>query len=284
MSEGQGQAGYSPVVETARSYYNSNDADNFYHTIWGGEDIHVGLYYDEKDTIFEASQRTVEKMAEHIKDKLQPGNKVLDLGAGYGGSARYLVKTYGVEVVCLNLSEVENERNRTKNKEQGLESKIEVIDGDFENVPLPDNSYDIIWSQDAILHSGDRPKVFKEVQRLAKPGALFVFTDPMQSDDCPEGVLQPIYDRIHLSSLGAPGYYEKLGKEMGWTFLGYDGMPEQLVNHYSRVREELEKRRADLEKVVSVDYIERMKKGLGHWVDGGKNGYLAWGILRFRLP
>lgn len=35
---------YSEVVETARDYYNSPDADNFYFHIWGGEDIHVGLY------------------------------------------------------------------------------------------------------------------------------------------------------------------------------------------------------------------------------------------------
>jgi sarcosine/dimethylglycine N-methyltransferase len=34
--------------------------------------------------------------------------------------------------------------------------------------------------------------------------------------------------------------------------------------------------------VVSKDYIERMKKGLQHWVNGGNNGHLAWGIFVFR--
>ena len=35
---------YSSAVSTAREYYNSEDADNFYFAIWGGEDIHIGLY------------------------------------------------------------------------------------------------------------------------------------------------------------------------------------------------------------------------------------------------
>ena len=37
------------VVSIARDYYNSDDADNFYHEIWGGEDIHIGLYRSTPD-------------------------------------------------------------------------------------------------------------------------------------------------------------------------------------------------------------------------------------------
>ena len=39
-------AAYSEVVETARDYYNSEDAEAFYSTIWGGEDIHIGQTAD----------------------------------------------------------------------------------------------------------------------------------------------------------------------------------------------------------------------------------------------
>jgi sarcosine/dimethylglycine N-methyltransferase len=44
-------ANYSDTVATAREYYNSDDADNFYYTIWGGEDIHVGLYQSDDHPI-----------------------------------------------------------------------------------------------------------------------------------------------------------------------------------------------------------------------------------------
>ncbi|MGD8795705.1 MAG: class I SAM-dependent methyltransferase, partial [Thiohalophilus sp.] len=99
---------YSEVVETARDYYNSDDADNFYYHVWGGEDIHIGMYKDDVEPIRDASRRTVEHMASKLK--LDGNKKVLDIGAGYGGAARYLAKTFGCKVVALNLSEKENER------------------------------------------------------------------------------------------------------------------------------------------------------------------------------
>jgi len=87
---------------------------------------------------------------------------------------RYLVKEYGCQVGCLNLSETQNKRNRELNRKAGISLAINVIDGNFEDIPLSDGSVDLAWSQDALLHSGDRQKVFEEVsQVLAKGGNLF---------------------------------------------------------------------------------------------------------------
>ena len=128
-------AGYSAAVSTARDYYNSSDADTFYHSIWGGEDIHVGLYGGPDDTIAAASQRTVEAMADRVQ--ITSETRVLDLGAGYGGAARWLARKYGCKVTCLNLAEIENERNRNKTREQRLTHLVSVLDGNFEHMPLP---------------------------------------------------------------------------------------------------------------------------------------------------
>ena len=272
---------YSAAVQTAREYYNSDDADNFYYTVWGGEDIHVGLYESDDEPIFDASRRTVQQMASLLK-ALGSDTKVLDLGAGYGGSCRYLAREFGCRCVALNLSEAENGRDRQKNREQGLDDRIEVVDGDFENVPYPDGSFDVVWSQDAFLHSGNRRKVMEEVARLLKPGGQFVFTDPMMADDCPAGVLQPILDRIHLETMGSPGFYRQTLKPLGLEEVTFEDYSHQLPRHYGRVYKELEAREGEVSKVVSRDYIERMKKGLQHWVNGGNNGHLAWGIFLFR--
>ena len=58
---------YSATVKIAQEYYNSDDADNFYFHVWGGEDIHVGMYQHDKENIADASQRTVAEMASHYK-------------------------------------------------------------------------------------------------------------------------------------------------------------------------------------------------------------------------
>ncbi len=274
---------YSETTNVAREYYNSGDADNFYFTVWGGEDLHIGLYDSDDEDIFSASRRTVKRMAELAGD-LDSSKKLLDLGGGYAGSCRYLASTFGCSCVNVNISETENERGRRMNREQGLDDLVEVVDGDFENVPCDDATFDVVWSQDAFLHSGDRRKVMQEVARVLKPGGQFVFTDPMMADDCPEDVLQPILDRIHLETMGSPAFYRETLKELGFEEVTFEDHSPQVPRHYGRVLKELESREDEVSKVVSRDYIERMKKGLRHWVDGGNNGYLAWGIFVFRKP
>ena len=66
---------------------------------------------------------------------MRPETLILDIGAGFGGAARYLAENYGCSVTCLNLSEVENERNREMNAARGLTGSIDVVDGSFETSP-----------------------------------------------------------------------------------------------------------------------------------------------------
>jgi len=271
---------HSSTVDVAREYYNSEDADNFYYLIWGGEDIHVGMYADSDESISVASRRTVEHLAAKL-DHLSATAQVLDLGSGFGGSARFLAANHECRVTALNLSEVENERHRQMNREAGLDDRIEVVDGSFEDIPCGDGTFDIVWSQDAILHSGDRGQVFEEVDRVLKKSGEFIFTDPMQADDCPEGVLQPILDRIHLETLGSPGFYLDQARKLGWRNEGFRDFTPHLITHYTRVLEESKKKEGDLRGVVSDDYIDRMRVGLSRWIEGGQRCHLTWGVLHF---
>ncbi len=269
------------VVDTTKAYYDSDDAQQFYYRLWGGEDLHLGIYESEDESIRDASRRTVMRMASLVP-KVDADTRVLDLGGGFSGSARTLARAFGCSVTVLNLSSRENERGRRMNREQGLDSLITVHDGNFEEVPFEDQSFDVVWSQDAFLHSADRGRVLREAARVLVPGGHLVFTDPMMTDDCPEDVLEPIFARIHLSSLGSPGFYREAAAAAGLTAVEYVDLDPHLPRHYRRVLEETERNQDRLKGEISEQYIENMKKGLRHWVDGGRNGYLTWGIFLFR--
>lgn len=275
--------GYSDVVQIARDYYNSEDADNFYFHIWGGEDIHIGIYEHADESIAAASRRSVERMADQLPP-LAADSRILDIGSGYGGASRYLADRFGCKVVALNLSEKENARNRLMSKAAALDSQITVVDGSFEDIPLNDASVDAVWSQDAILHSGRRERVIAEVARVLKPGGHFLFTDPMESGNCARVDLEPVLERIHLESLGSPEFYKAAAAAKGLELVSWTDMTPQLVHHYGRVAQELENRSASLRGRVSKGYIERMLTGLSNWVTAGERGCLAWGILHFRKP
>ncbi|WP_169712603.1 class I SAM-dependent methyltransferase [Henriciella aquimarina] len=271
-------------VAVAEDYYDSDDADRFYFNIWGGEDIHVGLYKTPDEPIPPASRRTVETMAE-MMGPAGKGGSIIDLGAGYGGSARYLVTEGGAKkVVCVNISETQNRINREKNKAAGLDDKIEVLHGSFDDVPAKDESFDVVWSQDSFLHGADREQIIKECERVLKPGGRVIFTDILQTPDAPADKLQPVYDRIHLSSLGSIDFYDQAAEKAGLVPGPKKELAEMLPRHYGRVREELMARREELKGIVSDEYADRMIAGLGAWVDGGNSGWLSWGILTYDKP
>ena len=268
----------SAAVETAEAYYDSSQADAFYQTIWGGQDIHIGIYSGADEPIADASRRTVATMADQLVG-ISATTRILDLGAGYGGSARYLAERFGCHVTCLNLSINQNERNRALNKKNDLDGLITVVEGNFEDIPFPENSFDVAWSQDAIVHSADRELVVQEVVRVLNDKGEFIFTDLMQTYDCPKSILKPVLDRIQLDSLGSFGFYVEKGRKLGVRKTEVQNLSEHLTTHYQRVMEETQDRYDEMVESCGKEYIDKMIEGLKHWVEAGKNNYLSWGIV-----
>ncbi|MFO8043046.1 MAG: methyltransferase domain-containing protein [Alkalispirochaeta sp.] len=267
----------STAAANAETYYDGSDADGFYASIWGGEDIHIGIYERPDEPIRDASRRTVATMAAQVE--LSPTDTVIDLGAGYGGSARYLATHHGCHVTCLNVSDVQNARNRKLTAEQHLTEKIEVVYGDFEDLPYGDGTFSVVWSQDALLHSGNRAAVMAEAARVCTPGGTVVFTDPLQADHADRDVLQPVLDRINLSSLGSPDFYRRAATENGLQVRSFTDLTVHLVRHYSRVLEELLNNEAAARRISGDVYVDRMQTGLRHWINAGSTGSLLWGIF-----
>jgi sarcosine/dimethylglycine N-methyltransferase len=161
---------------------------------------------------------------------------------------------------------------------------INVVDGSFEDISLPEGTVDLVWSQDALLHSGDRRRVLSQVSDVLAPGGHFVFTDIMQSDSCSPDVMQPILDRINLESLGSMETYRKFAEQVGLEEVEWIDLSSHLSAHYARVLREVQTNYEELTRVCSEDYIKRAQIGLQHWINSGNSGDLVWGIFHFRKP
>lgn len=282
--------GLAPVdlVDITRTYYDSVDADTFYRHIWGGDDIHIGLYDAGDLDIAQASRKTIERMLACLP-RPTAATRVVDLGSGYCGAARHLVARTGCHVTALNLSARENARAAALNAAAGLGERIDIVEGSYEQIPAGDAAFDLAWSQDAILHSARKDVVFAEVARILTPGGDFIFTDPMESDDVAEGrvaraALQPVLDRIHLAEMGSSKLYRELAERVGLEVVAIHDLSHHLPVHYAAIRRELDARRDALSAEITPDFVDRMSVGLDHWIQAGDRGHLAWGILHFRKP
>ena len=274
---------YSDAARIARDYYNSEDADNFYFHIWGGEDIHIGIYDKPDDHVAIASRRTTALLADAL-GPLPTTARILDIGSGYGGSTRTLARRFGCRVTALNLSERENIRSRQATAQAGLSHLIDVVDGSFEAMPFETATFDAVWSIDALLHSAKRDHVLAEAHRVLRPGGQLIFTDPMESGACSSAQLAPVLARIHLDSMGSFASYGRAAHALGFETIQARDLTPHLIRHYARIREELIANAAKLEGKVSQPFIANALTGLDHWVRAGQARCLAWGVQQFRKP
>jgi arsenite methyltransferase len=150
--------------------------------------------------------------------QLNPGETVLDLGSGGGIdvllSARRVGptgKAYGLDMTDEMLALA-----RENQRQAGVEN-VEFLRGEIENIPLPDNSVDVIISNCVINLSADKDRVLREAFRVLKPGGRFAVSDVVVHGDVPAEVRQNVLlwvgciagalqDTEYISKLGDAGF------------------------------------------------------------------------------
>ncbi|XP_018024050.1 phosphomethylethanolamine N-methyltransferase [Hyalella azteca] len=179
----------------------------------------AGLPHVHRQEFIEELQLT--EFCERLK--LEPGQYVLDVGCGTGGSAFYMAETYGVRVLGVDLSshmvQIANERlsKTSPDVQQKVQFKIE----DIMKSSFPANSFDVIYSRDTILHIPNKEELFASLFKFLKPGGTILITDYCRGDQA--------HSQQFLDYVKQRGYDLRTVKEYGKILqdAGFTGVDAQ---------------------------------------------------------
>src|SRR4249919_9829 len=124
---------------------------------------------------------------------LQPGQTVLDLGSGGGIDVLLSAKRVGPtgKVYGLDMTDDMLALARENQRKAGVDN-VEFLKGEIEQIPLPDNSVDVIISNCVINLSGDKDRVFAEALRVLRPGGRFAVSDVVVRGEVPAQIRKSV--------------------------------------------------------------------------------------------
>jgi len=145
---------------------------------------------------------------------LSAGTRLLDVGSGLGGAARFVAGTYGAQVTGLDLTPDFVDTARRLTALTGL--KVTFVEGSALDMPFAEDSFDVV----TLLHVGmnlpDKPRFFSEAARVLRPGGTLAVYDVMRFGAYPAFPL-PWATQTGQSFLDTPDAYEAAADAAGFT-------------------------------------------------------------------
>jgi len=119
--------------------------------------------------------QAVKELAEQAR--FSGNSKVLDVCSGMGGPARYISDRYGCHVIGLDINKSRVLSAARLTGWVGLDNRVSFTCGDAGTMPLAENAFTHIISQEGFLHIEDKKSLFRNCRRVLSPGGRMVFTD-----------------------------------------------------------------------------------------------------------
>ena len=150
------------------------DLGNDFFKLWQDETMTYSCAYfqSEDDDLKQAQKQKIEHALNKLN--LKSGEKLLDIGCGWGSLAIKAAKEYDVDVVGITLSDEQVIKARKKVKEEGLENKIEIKKQDYRNLAEKEVKFDKIVSIGMFEHVGKEhiPEYFQAIEKMLVEGGL----------------------------------------------------------------------------------------------------------------
>ncbi len=224
--------------------------NDFYALFLDPEMVYSSAYFTDHHAPLDAAQE--EKLDRICKKlRLQPGQRLLDIGCGWGALSCWAARNYGVEVRGVTLSQAQLDFGRAKVKRLGLEGQVTLELLDYRKVD-DFGSYDAVSQVEMFEHVGfaNHEAHFKHVRRLLKPGGLYFHqasvrrggVDPIKPTPTTRVITRFIFPGGELDTIGMT--VTNLGR-FGFETLDVEDMREHFELTLKHWEDRLYERRED---------------------------------------
>src|SRR3954453_4979343 len=107
----------------------------------------------------------------------EPGERLLDIGSGIGGPARWIASRCGVHVTGVDLNPEFCAAARVLNAASGMTDRVTILEGSALDLPVPDAAFDRAYSQNVAMNIADKPRFYREAFRALVPGGMLALSN-----------------------------------------------------------------------------------------------------------
>ncbi|MBA4190780.1 MAG: methyltransferase type 11 [Planctomycetaceae bacterium] len=190
------------------------ELDRLYREVWG-EHVHHGLWRTGRETPLEAVEQLTAFVAEQAN--IQSGDRVVDIGSGYGASARLIAKRFDAAVTALTIVPAQQAFAEATNP---VGTNPRYLLRDWLENDLPGQSFDAAYAIESSEHMDDKARAFSEAFRVLRSGGRFAICAWIASEDArpweKRNLLEPICREGRLPGMGTETEYRDMLTEAGF--------------------------------------------------------------------
>lgn len=205
---------------------------------------------------------------------LRPGMRLLDVGSGIGGPARYFASAHDCKVSGIDLTPEYVRTATTLSKLVGLSEKVNFQEGSALKMPFGNKEFDGAYEFHAAMNIAEKRELFAEVRRVLKPHAIFAIYDVMLTGPGEMKFPVPWASKEMNSFVATPEEYRSALKEEGFEVVEERERREFAIEFFERMKKKAEEKDA---RTLTIHLVmgETAPQKLANLVEAVQKGVIA---------